>query len=147
MRRSERSINLTYLRSAGFKRIGYWEFTRNSTLKLKKTRRFDEKTPAIYLFVIKGTIHYVGKSEGIQARFTQYVRGVTKGNRKVDKGIVDALNDGDEVGVYILAIPKQQMFWKKGLPVYFLSCLEDGLIKHVESTWNRREKDNIAPSV
>jgi hypothetical protein len=79
---SERAIKLAGLRKHGFKRIGHWALDKNRQLELKTRSR--PEGLAIYLFVIKGSIRYVGKSQGLHGRFGQYSRGLLKGNLKVD---------------------------------------------------------------
>jgi hypothetical protein len=140
---SERDIKLAGLIKHGFKRIGHSALDKNRQLELKTRSR--PEGLAIYLFVIKSSIRYVGKSQGLHGRFGQYSRGLLKGNLEVDQGVRAALKNHQQVSVYTLAIPKlKQYFNRKGLPVDYLIGLESGLIKRLDPEWNGRKKI-IAP--
>jgi hypothetical protein len=107
----------------------------------------EQREPAVYIFVIKSKICYVGKSEGIQGRMAQYERGMLRGSRKVDTGISRAIINKDKVSVYTLSIPRdQQFFERKGLPVDYVSGVEWALIKRVKPEWNGSQKKAGASS-
>jgi hypothetical protein len=56
---NERAIKLAHLKKCGFKRTGHWALIKNGKLKLKTRSCLEGR--AVYLFVIKSSIRYVGK--------------------------------------------------------------------------------------
>jgi len=149
LEKSERgtSITLNTLKDNGFKRIGLWKNGEKDNKKLRLTGILPEEM-AVYLFVIGGKIQYVGKSENIRRRIIQYAKGINRGGRKVDKGVAKALEDGQNVGVYMYAITKkQQFFMRKGLLVDWVGGLERALILKLSPPWNgiRKEPKNEQP--
>jgi hypothetical protein len=137
---NERAIKLADLKKHGFKRIGHWTLDKNRKLELKTSSSL-KGLVAVYLFVIKSSIRYVGKSEGLHGRFGQYKRGLLKGDLNVDHGIRAALKNQQQVSVYAFAISKfKQYFNRKGLPVDYLTGLESALIKSLNPEWNGRKK-------
>jgi hypothetical protein len=143
--KDKKAVDLAFLKAQGFKRIGQWKLGKRQMLELPD--RFPKKQPAVYLFTIGAKIRYVGKSEDIQGRVKQYKKGLLKGNLKIDHGVRDAFNKGDEVSIYTLTISsRKQIFVRNGLPIDHLSGLESGLIKLLKPEWNGRRKKSVLSS-
>ena len=137
------AFTLKSLKASGFKRIGLWKHDKETERLTLKGRLPEEM--AIYLFVIRGIVKYVGKSENVCARMKQYARGVPNGSRKVDEGIVESIAEGLNIGVYMYPIDIQDQFvLQKGLPVDLVCGIERALIKELNPEWNGYRKKAVS---
>ncbi len=97
--------------------------------------------PGVYLLLIGRGVKYVGKSErSLRRRLRGYENGLRKRlvKRPVHEGILKTLDDGKNVDIYTLTFTiKQQLFYRKGLPVNYLVGVEAGLIDNLDDGhWN-----------
>jgi hypothetical protein len=130
-------LSLAQLKKAGFSKSGvFLRFA--GTVSLSGVI---PDNPGVYRFVIDRNVRYVGKAEGsLRRRLRGYENGLRKRlvKRPVHKGILETLDGGKNVDVYTLTFTiKQQLFYRKGLPVDYLVGVEAGLIDQLdEGHWN-----------
>jgi hypothetical protein len=138
-----KSITFAALKKAGFILSGCWMLGERKTPELHNILGSIPRKSAIYLFVVKDQVSYVGKASSIVSRLGQYERAFRykRGNLKVDKGIRDVLTNGGTVSVYTLIITTR-IILRGGLPIDYLDGLEAGLIKTLEPppAWNKERR-------
>ena len=129
-------LSLCYLEAAGFEKVGKWVLEKcEPKLKLEGDIR---KASGVYLFVIGAKVYYVGKADELHIRAGSYARTIrlAKRNRKVHDGLEDAIHRGLEVALYVLVRKRKRLIKIRGLPLDFISGLEDGLIADLVPPWN-----------
>jgi hypothetical protein len=131
-------LSLLELKKAGFTKSGAFTLL-DGIVTLTISEQIPDH-PGIYLLVVRGKVRYVGKADrSLHHRLTTNERGLRNGSakRKVHSGILEAINCGKSVAVYILTITKGRFFKRNGLTIDYLVGLEAGLIENlVDPHWN-----------
>jgi hypothetical protein len=141
-------LTLANLKSGGFKRTGFWVL--NEKARPELNGGFPGES-GIYLFAVNGEVKYIGKSNVIRNRLSQYGKSFQRhwpgtGPRDVDRGIKVALDAGDEVIVYTLIVTTRRFVSRRGgLPFDDLVGLEAGLIENLSPVWNRGKASPLGP--
>lgn len=128
-----RTISVDALKASGFNLVGEWVAIPD--IGIQMTTRAPT-APGVYVFVVDGTIAYVGLSNsGLRKRMDQYRRGHAKQrtSSRVKALIGDALASDHKVQVFV-AMPDEQ-HWN-ALPVNTAAGLEAGLIQAIRPGWN-----------
>lgn len=128
-----RAISVDTLQASGFVLVGDW--TANAGDGIQMSTRAPT-APGVYVFVVDGTIAYVGLSNsGLRRRLDQYRRGHAgqRTSARVKGLIRDALAGGHQVQVFVAMPPEQH--WNT-LPINTAAGLEAGLIQAIRPGWN-----------
>ena len=133
--------------SGGFKLSGQWKIDTTSRA------RFDGEAtqePGVYVFTVNGKVHYVGSAQtGLAKRLRDYDNGAQRKGRYEDpknrekskhvvpmaRRIIEELKAGSTVTVLTI-VPRPMR--RKGLPIDPIAGLEQGLIRELDPSWNRR---------
>lgn len=128
---------LTDLLDIGFKHIGRWEL-RNQFIYASLTGMSDA-SPALYAFVIDGTVQYVGKtSRTLDQRLYGYAKGAgtQRTNIRVRALILESLTLGNKVEIYGFSDSDPQEIGRFVLDKS--AGLEDDIIRQLQPRWNGR---------
>lgn len=126
-------VAIEVLMEAGFTRLGMWIADGAGGINLDTKAPRD---PGVYVFVVDGSIKYIGVSRGIAGRMANYRAG-QKGQRtsaRVNEIINAHVAAGTVVDIYLAMPPALE--WN-GLPVVTAAGLEAGLIKMIQPPWNK----------
>ena len=123
----------------GFRVAGNWRLSRTG-LKLT-IDSMANASPALYAFVIRDEVKYVGKTlQPLQRRMYGYLKGsgtqIT--NIRVRGNILDALEAGEAVHILAFADSRNQRVGKFILNV--AAGLEDDIIAQLRPQWNSAQK-------
>lgn len=128
-----RAISVDALEASGFELAGEWVANPSGGIQMTMPA---PTAPGVYVFVVDGTIAYVGLSNsGLRKRMDQYRRGHAgqRTSSRVKALISDALASDHQVQVFI-AMPDEQ-HWNT-LPINTAAGLEAGLIQAIRPGWN-----------
>lgn len=133
------------LETIGFIKVGYWQVspTHESRLVFALTKSCD-LFEVLYCFESEGKPYYFGTTDTtLVTRLNNYRAGKEGGtagstNRKIHKNILEFLNAGKEVNIYVL-IPKYVLKYE-GYAINIAKGLEFSLIKayDTQDSWNDR---------
>jgi predicted GIY-YIG superfamily endonuclease len=132
----------------GFVNIGHWYLAQNKSCHIEYIIRpeYKEIKSTLYCFCVDNKPHYLGITESLKVRLSNYKSGKEKNkagstNKKVHSKILQALNQNKNVAIYIL-IPKEKIIYE-GFEVCPYKGLENTLIKHYDfdEIWNERGKE------
>lgn len=130
--------------AGGFKLSGQWK------LDTASRARFDGEAPqepGVYVFAVNGKVHYVGSAQtGLANRLRQYdqTNKRTGFRFRLISLITERLKDGSKVAVLTI-VPGSMR--RKGLPVDPIAGLEEGLIRELQPSWNRRGRGVIRKKI
>lgn len=126
---------VAWLCAAGFARVGRWVLNTEGQPTLEGQLPIEA---GVYALVVDEEICYVGCAQrGVRRRFRKYRNPRNTGTVAVRLRvcIVDALRAGAEVTVF--AVRPEPASWN-GLPTDTIAGLEEGLIRHLQPSWNVR---------
>lgn len=125
-------IAIDVLVDAGFALLGSWLVT-DDGIGLSTPA---PKDPGVYVFVVGGTVKYVGLTKmGFHRRMYNYRKpGATqRTSRRIHQIILEHVGSGAVVDIYIAVPPVLE--WN-GLPIHTAAGLEAGLIDMIRPPWN-----------
>jgi len=128
-------LSLAKLKKSGFAKTGRLGLVENGPGVIGAI----PTEPGIYLYVLDGKVHYVGKSDkSLRRRILAYARGLGRDlpRRKVHLGILEAFKAAKHIEIYTRVIADNRDFYKDGLPIEYLVGLEAGLIAEINPDWN-----------
>ena len=138
------------LKNIGFEHVGRWHCSESGLqLSLKRLR---DAAPALYAFVLRGEVMYVGKTKRtLGDRLYGYLKGsgTQRTNIRVQANILEALRDAESVDILGFRDPKPEFYgrFRLNLP----AALEDDIIAQLDPPWNggrdmsRTSGDNARP--
>lgn len=122
--------------AGGFDLSGQWKLDTASCARFVGEA---PQQPGVYAFAVNGKVHYVGSAQrGIAKRLRSYDKIQTRrtGFRFRMRGLITKkLKGGSKVAVLTI-VPRPMR--RKGLPVDPIAGLEEGLIRELQPSWNRR---------
>jgi hypothetical protein len=134
------ATNLNRLTAIGFTRAGKWMLEKNALI-LDLNSALASEQNVLYAFAVNGALTYVGKTTmALRERMQRYKtpsRSAERGgstNFKNNRNIVEALENGSSVEIYVLLDPGQQTHG--GFAVNLAAGLEDSLIGELSPPWN-----------
>lgn len=126
------------LLDGGFKHIGVWHACQNGLIEFHGIKPIPSN-PGVYAYAVGDEVVYVGSAQsGLNKRFQHY-----KSSKKlrtascIREAILERLSHGTRVDVYVI-VPKESLTLNGVLPVDPVAGLEEGLIRDIKPTWNRR---------
>lgn len=128
---------LKRLHAAGFRHAGRWARSGDGV----SFTCYAPEEPGVYVFVVRGRVHYVGAAQrGIARRLRSYHRKQRRFQerpdpRPVHRHLFDTIAAGDKVDVFVLA--PDQHTWRD-LPINLTAGIEEGVIKVFNPPWNVR---------
>ena len=123
------------LEAGGFARVGAWRLTAAGDGIVLDGEA--ERLAGVYAYVVDGRVHYIGSAQRVlHNRFRRYITSQTmRTSMRVRGEIIACLTQGNIVEIFALVPPK--LSWR-GLPVDLVAGLEEGLIRSMRPSWNRR---------
>jgi len=131
------------LTEIGFVKIGKWKL-KNNELELFLDSNNSNKN-ILYSFICDDKVMYIGKTvKTISQRLYGYKKPSVsqRTNHRVNKQIIELLNDGFEIDIYIFIDNAQLKY--RNYQINLAAGLEDSLISEVNPKRNFTEKKTIA---
>ena len=132
------SGSVDQLLDGGFVHIGVWQAGQNGLMKFQGINPVPSK-PGVYAYAVDQEVLYVGSAQrGLHKRLRHYESSKNLRTAiRIREAVLERLSHGTVVDVYVIVL-EEPLTLHGGLPIDPVAGLEEGLIRDIKPTWNRR---------